>query len=147
VRWQRGICETVVTSYITRRTNATRSALCALLHLPAQKNRLNIVVHATGCFLVRNVFRIMFLKVKVKLVCQWRQVCQNCLYLVTADNKHECFKKFCTFCNKLQPSGHSCYMAPLKPSKLSNGYIYVFSKRSVHRILKSAMDPLNTFQT
>ena len=32
------------------------------------------------------------LKVKGKLVCQWRQVCRNCSYLVTAYSKHECFK-------------------------------------------------------
>jgi hypothetical protein len=58
-------------------------------------------------------------------VCQWRQVCRNCSYLLTSDSKHECFKK-CTFCNKKQPSGHLCYVAPLKPSKLLNKYMYVF---------------------
>jgi hypothetical protein len=66
------------------------------------------------------------LKVKGKLVCQWRQVCRNCSYLVTSDSKHECFKKICTFFNKKQTSGHLCYVAPLKPSKLSNRYLYVF---------------------
>jgi hypothetical protein len=66
------------------------------------------------------------LKVKGKLVCQWRQVCRNCNYLVTADSKHECFKKFYTFCNKKQPSGHFCYVAPLKPSKLLDKFLYVF---------------------
>jgi len=45
---------------------------------------------------------------------------------MTSDSKHECFKKFCTFCNKKQPSGHLCYVAPLKPNKLSNKYLYVF---------------------
>ena len=61
-----------------------------------------------------------------KLVCQWRQVCRNCSYLVTSDSKHECCKKFCSFCNRKQPSGHLCYVAPLKPRKLSNKYLYVF---------------------
>ena len=65
-------------------------------------------------------------KVKGKLVCQWRQVYRNCSYLVTSDSKDECFKKFCPFCNKKQPSGHLCYVTPLKPSKLSNKYFYVF---------------------
>jgi len=63
--------------------------------------------------------------VKGKLVCQWRQVCRNYSYLVTLHSKHECFNKFCTFCNKKQPSGHLCYVVPLKPSKQSNKYLYV----------------------
>ena len=66
------------------------------------------------------------LRVKGKLVCQWKQVCRNCSFVVTSDNKHECFKKFCNLCNKIQPSGHLCYMAPLKPSRLSNRFMYVF---------------------
>jgi hypothetical protein len=65
------------------------------------------------------------LKVKRKLVCQWRQVCRNCNFLITTDSKHECFKKFCTYCNKKQPSSHLCYMAPPKPSKLSDRFMYV----------------------
>ena len=61
-----------------------------------------------------------------KLVCQWRQVRRNCSYLVSCDSKHECYKKVCTFCNKKQPLGHLCYVVPLKPSKLSNKYLYAF---------------------
>ena len=61
-----------------------------------------------------------------RLVCQWRQVCRNCSYLVTLDSKHECFKKFCNYCNKKQSSGHYCYVAPLKPSKQSDRFLYVF---------------------
>jgi hypothetical protein len=99
-------------------------------------------------FLSEKCFRNhVSLKVKGRLVCQWRQVCRNCSFSVTAEQKHECFKKFCTLCNKLQPSGHHCYMAPLKPSRLSNRYMYVFSTRSVHKILKSVMYLLNTSQT
>ena len=41
-----------------------------------------IVLHATGGFSVRNVFRIIWLKVKGKLVCQWRQICRNCSFTV-----------------------------------------------------------------
>jgi len=36
------------------------------------------------------------------------------------------FKRFCSNCNKLQPSGHFCYVSPLKPSKLTNRFLYVF---------------------
>ena len=53
-------------------------------------------------------------------------ICRNCSYLVTSDNKHECFKKFCNYCSKNQPSGHFCYVAPLKPSKLSDRFLYIF---------------------
>ena len=63
---------------------------------------------------------------KGKLVCQWRQVCRNCSYLVTFNSKPEYFKKFCTYCNKKQHSGHLCYVAPLKSNKLRNKYLYVF---------------------
>jgi len=66
------------------------------------------------------------LNVKGKLFCQWRKVCRHFSYLVTGDSKHECFKKFCNICNKKQPSGHFCYLAPLKPSKLSDIFLYVF---------------------
>jgi len=64
--------------------------------------------------------------VKGKLVCQWRQVCRNCSFTVTSDAKHECFKRFCNYCNKKQLSGHFCYVVPLKPSKLTNRFMYVF---------------------
>jgi len=36
------------------------------------------------------------------------------------------FKRFCSNCNKLQPSDHFCYVAPLIPSKLTNRFLYVF---------------------
>jgi hypothetical protein len=46
------------------------------------------------------------LRVIGKLVCQWRQVCRNCNFLVTLDSKPECFNKLCSYCNRKQPSGH-----------------------------------------
>jgi hypothetical protein len=64
--------------------------------------------------------------VKGKLVCQWTQVCRNCNFLVTLDSKHEYFKKFCNYCLYMQPFSHFCYVAPLKPSKLSDRFMYVF---------------------
>jgi hypothetical protein len=94
---------------------------------PCTKDQVKYCGTCNRHFLSETCFRNhVTLKVKGKLVRQWRQVCRHCSYLVTSDNKHDCFKKFCTFCNKKQPSGHSCYMAPLKPSKLSNRYMYVF---------------------
>jgi hypothetical protein len=46
------------------------------------------------------------LRVKSKLVCEWRQVCRNCSFLVTSDSKHEFYKKLCDYCNKKKSSGH-----------------------------------------
>ena len=66
------------------------------------------------------------LKVKCKLVCQWSQVCPKFSYVVSGDSKHECFKKFCTFCYKNQPSEHCCYVTPLKPGKLSDKFFILF---------------------
>jgi len=63
---------------------------------------------------------------KGKLVCKWRKLCRNCSYSVTADSKHEYFKIFCNICNKTQPSGHLCYVAPLKTSKFSDNFLYAF---------------------
>jgi hypothetical protein len=47
-------------------------------------------------------------------------------FLVTDDSMHGRFKKFCTYCNKKQLSGHFCYVAPLKRSKLSDRFMYIF---------------------
>jgi hypothetical protein len=66
------------------------------------------------------------LRVKGKLIFAWKQICKTCSFLVTSDNKHECVKRFCNVCNKLRHAGHFCYMSPLKPSKLSSKYMYVF---------------------
>jgi hypothetical protein len=65
-------------------------------------------------------------KVKGKLVCQWGQVFRNCSFTVTCDSKHEYFKRFFNNCNKMQHSGHYCYVAPLKPSKPTDRFMYVF---------------------
>jgi hypothetical protein len=54
------------------------------------------------CFSEKCFQNHVTLNVKGKLVCQWTEVCRNCSYLVTSDSKHDCFKKFCTFCNNLQ---------------------------------------------
>jgi len=65
------------------------------------------------------------LKVKGKLVCQWRQLCQNCSFTVTNVSKHLCFKK-CNYFDRNQPSGHFCYVAPLRPNKITDRFLYVF---------------------
>ena len=63
---------------------------------------------------------------KGKLVSQWRQECRKCSFTVPGDSKHECFKTFCNYCNKKQLSVHFCYVAPLKLSKLTNRFMYVY---------------------
>jgi hypothetical protein len=65
-------------------------------------------------------------KVKGKLICQWRQVCRYCSFAVTGDSKHENFKRFCNYCNKKQHSDQFCYVALLKPSKLTDRFLFVF---------------------
>ena len=109
--------------YTTLHANVTKLAPFVLLRHPVLKTKLSTVVHAT----VEKYFQNhLVLIVKGKVVCQWRQVCRNCSFLVISKNKHECLKKFCTNCNKLQPSSHFCYVAPLKPSKLSDRFLDVF---------------------
>ena len=89
----------------------------------------------------------LVLKAKGKLICQWRQVCRNCSFLVASNNKHECFKKFCTNCNKLHPSGQFCYLAPLKPSKRTNKFCTFSLIRIVQKTLRSVMGILSMFLT
>jgi len=94
---------------------------------PCFKDRSNYCATCNTWFLSEKCFQnILTLKVKGKLVCQWRQVCRNCSFTVTGDNKHECFKRFCNYCNKKQLSDHFCCVAPLKPNKLTDRFMYVF---------------------
>ena len=125
MQWRRGIYVTSVTRYTTIHTNVTVCSLCTATP-PCTKDQPKYCCTCNRWFLSEKCLQNhLILKVKGKLVCQWRQVCRNCSYLVKSDSKHECFKKFCTFFKK-QPSGHLCYVAPLKPSYLSNKYLYVF---------------------
>jgi len=126
VQWPKRTYVTDVTPCTTLRTNVTVSSLCTATP-PWTKDQYKYCGTSNRQFLTENCFHNhLILKVKGKLVCQRRQVCRNCSYLVTFHSKHECFKKFCTFSNKKQPSRHLCYVAPLKHSKLWNKYLYVF---------------------
>jgi len=78
------------------------------------------------------------LNVKGKLVCQWRQVCRNCRYSVRPDSKHQLFKKFRNFCNKKEPSGHYCYLPPLKTTSCRSRFCRFSSIRIAHKTLRSA---------
>jgi len=73
------------------------------------------------------------LKVKGKVVCQWREVCPNCSYLVTSVSKHECFKTFCNICNKKQRT--ELFATSLHGSLASCRKSFVrFRRHVVHRI-------------
>jgi len=125
LQWRKSTYVTAVTYDRTHKCDKVCS-LCTATP-PCTKDQSKYCCTCNRWFLGKKCFQIhLILKVKGKLVCQWRQVCRNCSYLVTSDSKHECFKKFCTFLNKKQLSDHLCYVAPLKPSKLSNKYLYVF---------------------
>ena len=65
-------------------------------------------------------------KAKGNLVCQWIYICRNCSFRVTIDSKYECFMRFCNYSNKKQISCHFCYVAPMKPSKVTAMVLYVF---------------------
>jgi hypothetical protein len=115
---------------------------------PCSRDESKYCCTCNRCFLTEKCFQNhLILKVKGKLVCQWRQVCRNCSYLVTVDFKHECFKIFCTYCNKKQRSGHLRYVVPLKHSKLSNKYWYVFFDTECTQDLEKCDGLLNMYRT
>jgi len=134
---KRYICNGCDTLYDKKYKCDKVCSLCAATQ-PWAKDQSKYCGTCNRWFLSEKCFQnYLILKVKGKLFCQWRQVCRNCSYLLTSYSKHECFKKFCTFCNKKQPSGHLCYVAPLKPSKLSNKYFTFSLIRSAHKTLKA----------
>jgi hypothetical protein len=73
---------------------------CSLCTATPPCTNRSVMIHATGLFSVKSVQNHLTLNAKGKLVCQWRQVCRNCNFLETSNSKHECFKKFCNYCNK-----------------------------------------------
>ena len=126
LQWPRGTYVTHVTHCMTLHTSVTACSLCTATP-PYTKDRSNYCATCNRCFLSEICFQNHLThKVKGKLVCQWRQVCRNCSFTATGDNNHEGFKRFCNNCNKYQPSGHFCDVAPLKPTKLTNRFMYVF---------------------
>ena len=107
-------------------TSVTKLSPCALVHHPLREIRKKYCGTCNRWFLSEKYFQNhMTLKVKGKLVCQWRQVCRNCSFIVKEVSKHECFKKLCNDCYKSQHSGHFSYVDPLKPSKLTYRFLYV----------------------
>jgi len=50
----------------------------------------------------------------------------KCSFTVTCNSKHECFKRFCNYCNKMLLSGLFCYVTPLKTMNLTDRFVYVF---------------------
>ena len=136
---KRYICNACDTLYDFTHKCDKACSLCTTTP-PCTKDESKYCGTCNRWFLSAKCFQNHFvLKVKGKLVCQWRQVCRNCSFLVTCNNKHECFKKFCTNCNKLQPSGHFCYVVPLKPSKLTDRFLYVFFDTECTNDLKIVM--------
>ena len=93
--WLRGTYVTRVTLSTTTHSNVTKPAPCVLLHDPCNKDHTKYCSTCNRYFLIEKCFQNhMTLKVKSKLVCQWKKVCRNCSYLVTGDSKHECNKTF-----------------------------------------------------
>ena len=59
----------------------------------------------------------------------------------------ECIKKFCTYRIKKQPTGHFCYVDPLKLSKQSDRFMYVFFDTECTQDLEKFDDLLSIFLT
>jgi virulence-associated protein VapD len=123
------------------------SSLCTATP-PCSKDESKYCATCNRWFLSEKCFQDdLILNVKGKLVCQWRQVCRNCSYLITFDSKHECFKKYCTYSNKKQLSGHLRNVAPLKPSNLLNKYLYVFFDTECTQNLESVIGIFSMYRT
>jgi hypothetical protein len=137
------ICNACDALYDFRHKCDKTCSLCTIAP-PCTKDKTNYCATCNRWILSEKCFQNhLIFRVKGKLVCQWRQVCRNCNFLVTSDNKHECFKRFCSNCNKLQPSGHFRYVAPLKPSKLTNRFLYVFLDTQCTQDLERCVGLLN----
>ena len=123
---KRYICKACDTLYVFTHKCDKVCSLCTATQT-CTKHQKRYCATCSRWFLSEKCFQYhLTLKGKARLLCQWRQVCRNCNYVVTLDNKHECFKKCCIYSYKNQPSGHFCYVAALKPSKLSDRFLYVF---------------------
>jgi hypothetical protein len=67
---------------------------------PCVKDRSKYCDTCNRWFLSEKCFHNHFvLKMNGKLLCRWKQMCRKCNYTVTANSKHECNKRFCTYCN------------------------------------------------
>jgi len=141
------ICNACDTLYDKKHKCDKACSLCTATP-PCTKDQSKYCGTCNRWFLSEKCFQNhLTLKVKSKLVCKWRQVCRNCSFTVTTDSKHECFKRFCNYCIKKQPSGHFCYVSPMKPCKLTDRFRMSSLIRSAHRNLKSMMGPLSIFRT
>jgi len=89
------------------------------------------------------VFAEPFNTQKGKLVCQLRQVCRNCSYLVTADTKPECSKKFCNFL-KIKSNFQATFATWLHINLAS--FCTCSSIRSAHKTMKIVMGLLSMFR-
>jgi len=144
---QRYICNVCDTLYDKTHKCDKACSLCTATP-PCTKDQSKNCRTCNWWFLVEKCFQShLTLKVKGKLLCKWRQICRNCSFTVTTDSKHECFKRFCNYCIKKQPSGHFCYVAPLKPSKLADPFLYVFFDMECTQDLETMMGPLSIFRT
>jgi len=90
--WQRTTCKTRVTHCRT---------ICLIFVYGETTYQLNYFGTCSRWFLSKKCFQNhLNLKVKGKLVYQWRQVYWYCSFTVTGDSKHECFKRIFYYSNK-----------------------------------------------
>ena len=87
--WLRGTYVTAVTLYMNICTNVT-NVFPVYCYTPWTKDQTKYCGICNERYLSETCFQnhLTFI-MKGKLVCQWRQLCRNCSYLVTGDSKHE----------------------------------------------------------
>ena len=113
-------CDTL--KYYTHKCDKAYS-LCTATP-PCTKDQTNYCSRCNRYFLSEKCFQNnLTLRLKSKLVCQWKHVRRKCSYLAIDDSKQECNKRFCIICNKKQPFGHFCYLVSLTSNKLPDNYM------------------------
>jgi hypothetical protein len=128
-------------------TSVTNLAPCVPLRYPLQRMRHWYCDTCNRWFLSETCFQNdLILKMKVKLICQWRQVCRNCTCLVTSDSKHECIKKFAINLTRNLPAIYATWLDRSLASFLRSIY-KSSSTRSAHKTSKSAKSNLSLFRT
>ena len=86
------ICNACDTLYDNKHKSDKSCSLCTATP-PWSKNQNRCCGTCNRSLLSEKYFQNhLTLRVKGKLVCQWRQVCRNCNFSATTDFKHECIK-------------------------------------------------------
>jgi hypothetical protein len=113
---------------------------------PCTKDETKYCGTPNRLFLIENCFQNhLTLKAKGKLVCQWRQVCRNCSYTVTAYSKLNVLRNFVIIAIRTNLLAIFATCLHWNLASWQTGVSMFSLIRVAHRILKNMMGPLNTF--